>query len=211
MAVPCEAGSRRLVRPDLGDRLFAAGIPCHLKGVAGLQVHPELRGRLEVGRQAQRGVGAERMGADLGTFSAGGIRFTYNAVWAAATPTLEVKLRVNDGVSTTYSVLVATQPSATNFTINWSQFLSGSSSLGDNLGRPASVNMVDIRATGFSSLVVSDLQVIPAPGAIALVGAAGLVGSRRRAEQRSTRSDWPPFPEAIATPARLWCAGVFLH
>ena len=118
--------------------------------------------------------------ADLSAFSSGGIRFTYNAVWASATPTLQVKVRVNDGVSTTYSVFVATQPSATDFTINWSQFLSGGSSLGDNLGRLASVNMVEIRATGFSSLVVSDLQVIPAPGAIALLGVAGLVGSRRR-------------------------------
>ena len=118
--------------------------------------------------------------ADLSAFSSGGIRFTYSASWAAASPTLEVKIRVNDGTSTTYSALVATQASATNFTVNWSQFVSGSSNLGVNLGRLSSVNMVEIRATGFSSVVISDLQVVPAPGAIALLGAAGLVGTRRR-------------------------------
>jgi hypothetical protein len=117
---------------------------------------------------------------NLSAFSSGGIRFTYNAAWAAASPTLQVKVRVNDGVSTTYSVFVAAQPSATDFTVNWSQFLSGSSSLGDNLGRLASVNMVEIRATGFSSAVFSSLQVVPAPGTVALLGAAGLVGLRRR-------------------------------
>jgi len=117
---------------------------------------------------------------NLSAFSSGGIRFTYNAAWAVAAPTLQVKVRVNDGVSTTYSVIVAAQPSATDFTISWSQFLSGSSSLGDNLGRLASVNMVEIRATGFSSAEFSNLEVIPAPGALALLGAAGLVGSRRR-------------------------------
>lgn len=117
---------------------------------------------------------------NLSAFSSGGIRFTYNAAWAAAAPTLQVKVRVNDGVSTTYSVFVASQPSATDFTINWSQFLNGSSSLGDNLGRLASVNMVEIRATGFSSVAFSNLEVVPAPGAVALLGVAGLVGSRRR-------------------------------
>ena len=117
---------------------------------------------------------------NLASYSTGGIRFTYNAVWAAATPTLKVSVRVNDGVSTTYSAFVTTQTSATDFTVNWSQLLSGSSSLGDNLGRLSSVNTVEIRATGFSSLIVSDLQVVPAPGAVALLGAAGLVGLRRR-------------------------------
>ena len=116
----------------------------------------------------------------LSAFSTGGIRFTYNANWAAASPTLQVRVRVNDGTSTTYTALVATQPSATGFTVNWNQFFSGISSLGDNLGRLSSVNMVEIRAGGFSSFVVSDLQVVPSPGALALLGAAGLVGSRRR-------------------------------
>lgn len=58
--------------------------------------------------------------------------------------------------------------------------MSGGSSLGDNLGRLSSVNMVEIRATGFSSAEFSNLEVVPAPGAIALLGVAGLVGSRRR-------------------------------
>jgi hypothetical protein len=117
---------------------------------------------------------------DLSAFSSGGIRFSYNAAWAAASPTLKVSVRINDGVSTTYSAFVATQASATGFTINWSQLLSGGSSLGDNLGRLSSVNMVEIRATGFSSAEFSSLEVVPAPGAIALLGVAGLAGSRRR-------------------------------
>jgi hypothetical protein len=45
---------------------------------------------------------------NLSAFSSGGIRFSYNAAWAAASPTLKVSVRVNDGVSTTYSAFVAT-------------------------------------------------------------------------------------------------------
>ena len=117
---------------------------------------------------------------DLSAFSSGGIRFTYSGVWAAASPTLQVQIRVNDGTSTTYTASVSTPSSATGLTINWSQFLSGGSNLGDSLGRLSSVNMVQIGGTGFSSLAVSDLQVVPAPGALALLGVAGLVGARRR-------------------------------
>lgn len=117
---------------------------------------------------------------NLSAYSSGGIRFTYNADWAAASPTLQVRVRVNDGVSTWYSASVAVLPSATDFTVNWSQLLSGSSSLGDSLGRLSSVNTVELGATGFSSIVFSNLEVVPSPGAIALLGAAGLVGSRRR-------------------------------
>jgi hypothetical protein len=116
----------------------------------------------------------------LSAFSSGGIRFNYDAIWAAASPTLQVKIRVNDGTSTTYSALVATQSGATSITVNWSQFFSGSSSLGANLGRLSSVNTVEIAATGFSSLIVSDLQVVPTPGALALLGMAGVAGGRRR-------------------------------
>ena len=57
------AGSRRPVGPDLRDGLGALRIPGHLKVVAGLKIHPELRGRLEVGRKAQGSVRAERTGA----------------------------------------------------------------------------------------------------------------------------------------------------
>jgi hypothetical protein len=117
---------------------------------------------------------------DLSAFSSGGIRFTYSGVWAAASPTLQVKILVNDGTSTTYTASVSTPSSATGLTINWSQFVFGSSNLGANLNRLSSVNMVEIGATGFSSLVVSDLEVVPAPGALALLGVAGLVGARRR-------------------------------
>ena len=57
------AGSRRPVGPDLRDGLGALRIPGHLKVVAGLKIHPELRGRLEVGRETQGSVRAERTGA----------------------------------------------------------------------------------------------------------------------------------------------------
>ena len=117
---------------------------------------------------------------DLSAFSSGGIRFTYSGAWAAASPTLQVQIRVNNGTSTTYTASVSTPSSATGLTINWSQFVFGSSNLGANPGLLSSVTRVQIGATGFSSLVVSDLEVVPAPGALALLGVASLVGARRR-------------------------------
>ncbi len=117
---------------------------------------------------------------DLSAYSSGGIRFDYSA---ASGPSLAVKILVFTGsTAKTYTASPINEPtSATGFTLNWADFYSGSERLSDNLSYLTAVRLVQFDANGFgSSISFSNLEVVPAPGAIALLGAAGLVGARRR-------------------------------
>ena len=115
---------------------------------------------------------------DLSAYSSGGIRFDYSAALA---PSLAVKILVFTGlVAKTYTASPINEPmSATGFTLNWADFSDGSTSLSANY--LTNVRYVQVDANGFgSSISFSNLEVVPAPGALALLGVAGIVGARRR-------------------------------
>jgi hypothetical protein len=117
---------------------------------------------------------------DLSAYSSGGIRFDYSAALA---PSLAVKILVFTGsVTKTYTASPINEPmSATGFTLNWADFSDGSTSLSANLSYLTNVRWVQVDANGFgSSISFSNLEVVPAPGALALLGVAGIVGARRR-------------------------------
>jgi hypothetical protein len=117
---------------------------------------------------------------DLSAYSSGGIRFDYSAALA---PSLAVKILVFTGsVAKTYTASPINEPmSATGFTLNWADFSDGSTSLSANLSYLTNVRYVQVDANGFgSSISFSNLEVVPAPGALALLGVAGIVGARRR-------------------------------